>query len=253
MPDALASAFATPGLIWLIAAIAVAGIVRGFSGFGTALIFVPVAGIFLAPATVIGTIMLTGLVSTAALLPRAWGQADRREVGLLAFAALVTVPLGLMLMQAVDREIVRWTVSAIGLLTLLVLLAGWRFSRRMGVPGLLCIGAVAGVMGGLTGLTGPAIIVFYLAGQNTAQSVRANTILFLAALDVVIVGNLVIGGSLGWGTVLLALVLAVPYLATSLIGQALFDPRHERLYRAVAYAVIALALVSGLPVWNFGG
>lgn len=253
MPDLLSGALATPGLIWLLVAISVAGIVRGFSGFGTALIFVPVAGIFLPPASVIGVIMLTGLVSTAALLPRAWGQADRREVGILAFAALLTVPLGLLLMNALDRDVVRWIVSAIGAVTLAALLAGWRISGRMNLPGLLSIGALGGLLGGLTGLTGPAIIVFYLAGQNTAQIVRANTILFLAALDLVVVSNLILGQSLGWELVFIALVLAVPYFITSLIGQALFDPRHEQLYRRVAYAVIALALVSGLPLWNLGG
>ena len=56
MPDTLLQAWATPGLIWLLVAIGIAGIVRGFTGFGTALIFVPVAGIFLSPAIVIGVI-----------------------------------------------------------------------------------------------------------------------------------------------------------------------------------------------------
>jgi UPF0716 family protein affecting phage T7 exclusion len=51
-------------------------------------------------------------------------------------------------------------------------------------------------------------------------------------------------------TVILALTLAVPYFITSLIGQALFDPRHQRLYRWAAYSVIALAVLSGLPLWT---
>jgi hypothetical protein len=42
----------------------------------------------------------------------------------------------------------------------------------------------------------------------------------------------------------------VPYFLTALIGQALFDPRHERLYRWAAYAVIGLAVLSGLPLWT---
>ena len=74
MPDILAQALATPGLFWLMVAISVAGIVRGFTGFGTALIFVPVAGIFLEPERVIGVITVTGIFSAAALVPRAWGQ-----------------------------------------------------------------------------------------------------------------------------------------------------------------------------------
>lgn len=253
MPEPLAAALATPGLVWLILAISVAGIVRGFSGFGTALIFVPVAGIFLPPQVIVGVMMLTGLISSSALLPRAWGKADRREVGLLAFAALLTVPLGLWLMSRSDPVLIRWCVAVIATVTLAALVSGWRFSGRVNGPQLGGIGAAAGVIGGLTGLTGPVVILFYLAGQSSAQAVRANTILFLAALDVVIVANLLLQGVVNMGLLALAVLLALPYVTTSLIGQALFDPRHERLYRWVAYAVIALAVLSGLPIWNDGG
>lgn len=250
MPDLLADALAVPGLIWLVLTITVAGIVRGFTGFGTALIFVPVAGIFLPPATVVALITLTGVASTAALLPRAWGHADRREVGLLALTAVLTVPLGLWLIAVLDREAIRWTVSLVAGVTLVVVIAGWRYTGRLAWPGLLGIGALSGLIGGLTGLTGPAVIMFYLASQSPAQSVRANTIVFLAGLDAVIVANLALGDQLGWDIALLALILSVPYFITSLIGQALFDPAHERAYRVAAYGVIALALVSGLPIWN---
>ena len=47
MPDAALAALELPGVWWLAATLVAAGIVRGFSGFGSALIFVPVAGIFL--------------------------------------------------------------------------------------------------------------------------------------------------------------------------------------------------------------
>lgn len=145
---------------------------------------------------------------------------------------------------------IRWFVAAVAALTLGALVAGWRFSGLVSRPALIAIGAVAGVIGGLTGLTGPVVILFYLAGQSAAQSVRANTILFLAVLDVVVVANLLWRGAVEGWVILLALTLALPYLATSLIGQSLFDPRHERLYRWLAYAVIALAVLSGLPIWS---
>lgn len=246
----LADVLATPGLIWLVLTISVAGIVRGFTGFGTALIFVPVAGICLPPVAVIGVMTVTGIFSNAAVLPRAWPQAHRREVGLLALAAVVTVPIGLWLLGLIDREVIRWIVAGVAGVTLVSLIAGWRFARQISPVGLLAIGAVAGLVGGLTGLTGPIVIMFYLAGQAAVASVRANTILFLAILDVVLVVNLSLSGDLGWSTVLLACVLGVPYFITSLIGQSLFDPTYERTYRIAAYAVIALALLSGLPIWS---
>ncbi len=250
MPDAAFAALALPGFWWLAATIAVAGIVRGFTGFGTALIFVPVAGLFLPAAQVVATITMLGLASTAALLPRAWRQGNRGEVGLLILAALPTVPLGLMVLEHLDSTTVRWIVAAIGTVTLGALMSGWRYAGAVRLPMLLAIGAAAGLLGGMTGLTGPVVILFYLAGQGAAQSVRANTILFLAALDLVIVANLLLGGITTFQMVWLAGLLAVPYFVTTMIGQALFHPSRERLYRRAALAVIALAVTTGLPIWE---
>lgn len=253
MPDLLTGVLATPGLFWLIATIGAAGIVRGFTGFGTALIFVPVAAMFLPAADVVALITMTGIASTAALLPRAMRTGDVAEVGVMALAALVTVPLGLWLLSLLDQIVIRWLAAGVAGAMLGALVAGWRFSGEVRKGGLLGVGGAAGLIGGLTGLTGPAVILFYLSGAARAEIVRANTIIFLAALDVVIVANLMLRGMTDLSLFLLAMLLAVPYFATTMLGQALFDPGLERFYRWAAYGVIALAVVTGLPIWQQGG
>ena len=250
MPDWLAAALSVPGLGWMALTIGVAGIVRGFTGFGTALIFVPVAGQYLSPGDVIIVITLTGIASTSALLPRAWGQADRRDVALMAFAAMFTVPLGVWAMTSLPQDTIRWIVTGIAGATLMALVTGWRYRGAVTRPGLVAIGLGAGLAGGMTGLTGPVVILFYLAGVKAAQTVRANTILYLALLDVVVFANLLIAGVSNWQMVVVAGILAVPYFVTSLIGQHLFNPRFEKTYRWAAYAVIAVAVVSGAPLFD---
>lgn len=100
----------------------------------------------------------------------------------------------------------------------------------------------------MTGLTGPVVIIFYLANARSAEMVRANTILFLAILDVVLLVNLTLFGHAGPVVLWIAAIMGLPYLCATLIGQALFDPRLEKAYRMVAYGVVGLALVSGLPI-----
>lgn len=250
MPDWLAPVLDVPGLGWMVFTIAAAGIVRGFTGFGTALIFVPVAGQFLPAADVILIITLTGVASTAALLPRALRDADKAEVGLMALCAMLTVPLGIHLLRTLPEETIRWSVTVIAGGTLLALVTGWRYRGTVGKPGLAAIGLAAGVLGGLTGLTGPVVILFYLAGLKAARVVRANAILYLALLDAAIVVNLVLAGLSDSRMIGVAVVLGVPYFITTLIGQRLFDPTHDRAYRRMAYAVIALAVLSGAPVFD---
>ena len=48
----------------------------------------------------------------------------------------------------------------------------------------------------------------------------------------------------------LGLALAVPNLMGNWLGGWLFRPDREQLYRAAAYLAIALAALSGLPLWG---
>ena len=250
MSEALSQALGVPGLHWMLLAIGVAGLVRGFCGFGTALILVPVAGVFLEPKEVIAILALTGMASSAVILPGAWRRGDRREVAIVALAAIVAVPAGLWVLELLDRTLVRWLVALIAGGTLAALIGGWRYSGRVTLATLAAIGAAAGLAGGVTGLTGPVVILFYLAGRAAVDSVRSNTIMFLAALDVALVANLALDGTVSAAVLALAVLLSIPYTATTAIGQALFNPAHERLYRRAAYAAIAGAVGVGLPVWG---
>ncbi|EAQ10450.1 hypothetical protein BD830_103225 [Maritimibacter alkaliphilus HTCC2654] len=243
-------ALATPGLAWLAVTFVFAGVVRGFSGFGTALIFMPVGAIFLPVSTAIVVVTITGVVTWVLIVPRAFREADKAEVGVLALAAVAAAPLGVWMLTWLDREVLRWTVAVVATVTLAALVSGWRFGGRVRWPGLGAIGATAGVLGGTTGLTGPPVILFYLAGPSGAAKVRANTILFLACLDIGIIVNLLARGLVGWAEVTLAAVLAVPYALGIALGQWAFRPEAERGFRAVAYGVIGLAIVTGLPLFD---
>lgn len=248
MADALAQALSAPGFWVLVLAIAVAGLVRGFTGFGTALVFMPVAAAFVPAATAIATMVITGLFSSALLIPRAWPAARRREVATLVVGAYAALPLGTALLSMLGETALRWAVAVAATATLGALLSGWRYRNPVGPAGQLAVGAGAGALGATTGLTGPPVILFYLAGQGPVTQVRANTILFLAALDVGVLVAFLTAGLVGREAVALGVLLAVPYLATTALGQRLFRPERERAFRRAAYALIALAILSGLPV-----
>ena len=59
---------------------------------------------------------------------------------------------------------------------------------------------------------------------------------------------ILISGAADLSILWIVLLLCVPYLITTLIGKALFDPKLERIYRLAAYSVILIAVISGLPL-----
>ena len=97
MAGVLAGALATPGLPWIALAFLAAGLVRGFTGFGTALIVMPVAAVYLPMPVAIALVMFAGMFTWPLIVPRALRHADRAEVLVLAGAAVVTAPVGVWL------------------------------------------------------------------------------------------------------------------------------------------------------------
>ncbi|WP_299674400.1 sulfite exporter TauE/SafE family protein [uncultured Roseobacter sp.] len=241
---------ATPGLIWVLAATFAAGLVYGFSGFGAALVYMPVATAVIAPPLAIGAFAVSALASLVTLVPRAWKQADRPNTLLMVGAAILGAPLGIWVLRTADTVLIRWVLSAIITVTLLLLMAGWRYRAEPTKPVRAGIGAAAGVMMGSVGLNGPLVILFQLGGRDNITRSRANTLIFLTLSSLSLVPLMALQGVIGWQAVWLGLVMLLPYAAGTLVGRTLFDPDRETLYRRVAYAVVAGAVLIGLPIWN---
>ncbi|ARE38495.1 hypothetical protein RGUI_0354 [Rhodovulum sp. P5] len=250
MPEAFGAALAVPGLPFLIAVYLAAGLVRGFTGFGTALIVMPVATRALPPVEALVVLTLADIATWGTLGPRAVRQADLPEVGILSAAAVLAAPLGVALLAVLDPIPIRWGIAGVASVTLIALLSGWRYHGTVTRPGLAGIGAAAGGLGGLTGLAGPPVMLFYLAGTAGAARVRANTILFLMVLDIGVLGTLLLRDMISGRALALSLLVAVPYVLALLIGQRLFTPTRERFYRWLAYAIIALSILAGLPLFD---
>jgi hypothetical protein len=112
------------------------------------------------------------------------------------------------------------------------------------------IGGAAGFLGGVAGLPGPAVILFYMSRPLPVEVIRATILLFLFGFDFLIFGSLSVMGRVTFDSVVLGLALSVPNLLGNWLGGWLFNPKKEKLYRTAAYVVIALAALSGLPLWG---
>ena len=236
-----------PALLWLVAVAVAAGLVRGFAGFGTALVYVPLAGTVLPPLWVLVTLTVMDLVGPLPNVPRAWREGRPRRVAALGLAALAGLLPGLWLLDRISDAAFRWVVSAACLATVAAMVAGWRLARPPGRAALATTGAASGLLGGVSGLAGPPVILLHLAAPWPAAVVRANVLLYLVLWDALF-------GAVLWGTgrleaapVALGAALIVPYLLANVAGARLFAPGRERLYRGVALGLIAAAAVATVP------
>ncbi|MBY5934019.1 sulfite exporter TauE/SafE family protein [Tateyamaria omphalii] len=250
MSGMIADTLALPGFGWVLVVTMVAGVVYGFAGFGAALVYMPVATAFVPVEMAIAAFGVTALASLVSVVPRAWSQADRPNVVLMIVVATLALPLGIAILRLNDVTTMRWAVLGVTTLTLVALVLGWRYRAAPTRAARVSVAAATGVVGGATGLVGPIMVLFQLSGQEGVARARANTLVFLTITGLLTVPLMAMQGLLTVEAVVLGLMLIVPYGVASRIGQALFDPAMQVLYRRVAYVIIAVAIVMGLPVFG---
>src|SRR6202051_313537 len=161
----------------------VSGTARGFSGFGSALIFMPLASSMAAPQLVAALLLIIDFVGAAPLVPNAWKQADRRATAVMVSGALVGVPIGTYFLSRLDPVTTRWIISGFVFALLLLLLSGWRYRGRDHAAISIGIGGLSGFCSGLAQTGGPPIVGYWLGRPVASVIARANILLFFAAFD----------------------------------------------------------------------
>lgn len=227
-----------------------AGLVRGFSGFGGAMIFVPVASALYSPPLAVAVMFLVDTPITAPLAFRAMKQCQWRPVLLIFAGAAATVPLGAWLLLHADPTPVRWAISLLILASVAAMATGWRYARAPGPFGTFAIGNASGLTSGLASLGGPPVILFWLGGGGAAAIVRANiiTFFFLNAVNTALAFTT--QGLFTPERVGMAVALAPIYVLAIFLGARGFRFAGEVFYRRLALGLCALSAGASLPLWS---
>ncbi len=232
---------------WLIAAITLtAGIIRGFAGFGSAMLMAPIFASLIGPAPTVITVVLVEMLVSIQLFPPARRACDWRLIGPMAIAACLLMPVGAWLLGNVDPAIIVKVVSAIVILFVVVLASGWRYRGGQTVPAAVTVGAISGAMMSTTSVGGPPVLLFLLSGTSPPEVQRANIIVYYFLTQIVLLAVVAIAQPVSLAVWVRAALMIVPILAGSWVGAHLFPKADAVVYRRVALAILFCAGVFGL-------
>lgn len=225
----------------------ISGTARGFSGFGSALIFMPLASSIAAPRLVAALLLIIDFIGAAPLVPNAWRKADRKATAIMALGALVGVPIGTWFLSRLEPVTTRWIISAFVLALLLLLLSGWRYRGKDHTAISIGIGGLSGFCSGLAQTGGPPIVGYWLGRPIASVIQRANIVPFFAASDFFSLVSYALTGLITTDAIRFSLVVGPVYGIGVWFGASLFGRASETLFRAICYALIAAAVLIGLP------
>jgi uncharacterized membrane protein YfcA len=244
-------ALAGDGVAVLLAATLLGGLVRGFTGFGFAMVFMPLASVVLGPVAALGLIWFIDLPVALPVAARSARHAEWREIVPLLVTATLALPAGVWLLTWLDRETMRWVLALLVLAAVGLMASGWRYHGRPTVSLSLGVGALSGLCNGMASIGGMPLAVFWLGAQrNDRHKTRANLQTFFG------ISTFISGAVLWWKGILTlqALLTAVPLFAVYAIGfwggVHGFRLASEASFRRGAYLVIFLSALVSLPLWD---
>jgi hypothetical protein len=237
-----------PSTLGVLAVAAFAGLVRGFTGFGAALVFVPLASAVVGPQTAVIMLWLGETLPTLPIVLPALRECNWRQVAPVAAGYALAVPGGVWLLAQGDPLVLRWFMAGLVGLMLVLLMSGWRYAGEPRPAIGVGVGAVSGFFGGATQLAGPPVLVYWLGGPDRHWRVRANVIVFFALGEIFSGISYAAGGLFTGDRIARGVVMAPIYAATILIGARGFRLASETTFRRIAFALIALAAVVSLPL-----
>jgi uncharacterized membrane protein YfcA len=229
---------------------ALSGFVRGFSGFGSALIYIPLIAAIYEPRIAAPTLLLIDLAGSTPFTIRELPRCNWREVAPVTTAAALAVPLGTMALVLIDPIVLRWAIAALVLGLLAVLVSGWRYHGAPTLPVSVGVGLFAGFGSGAVQIAGPAVIIFWLGGTSNTVTVRANLMVFFMLMDFITGAAYAAQGIMTTDVLALSVLLGVPFIVAMWGGARWFHGASDAAYRRAAYAIIAVSALVSLPLWD---
>jgi uncharacterized membrane protein YfcA len=239
--------FADIGLWTAIGVTLVAGLMRGFAGFGSAMLMAPIFAILFGSADMIVTVVAIELVVSLQLFPQVRGHADWKTLAPMSIAACAAMPAGVWLLASVDKNAIVTGVSAIIVGFVVLMWSGWKYHGRRSPYASAAVGAISGAMMATTSVGGPPVLLYLLSGKDPPSVNRANIVTYYFLTQFLLILIVLATGVAGWDALARAAVLFPVMIAGAYMGGRLFHGLgSERLYRNVALVILFATGTFGL-------
>ncbi len=225
-----------------LAALAVlaSALIRGYAGFGVALMMVPSLSILYGPVEAIAVMIMVGFVGQSQLFPGAARTAHWPELGPLLIALIASVPVGTLILFAADPQIMRRAIGVLVVGASVILATGWTYGgRRDSVQGAI-VGVLSGLITGSTGLGAPVAAVYFLSGPYAPKVQRANIIIAMCTLIVVMLVPFAWSGNIDQSTIARSIALSPIAIIGTWLGNRLFHIARQEHYKRYALGLLVI-------------
>ncbi len=220
-----------------------AGLIRGFTGFGGPAFMLAILTIFFPPISVISKILVVDFFASIYLFQQHFRKIHWPSVIKIALPTILVAPMGHWLLMEIDPGVAKRIIAVTISLSCILMLAGFRYRKKMNTLFLVILGVISGIVFGGTYIALLTVVVVLL-GPYDKEEGRTLIIAwsFFAALAFALASGY--NGTTTGTDVMIALPGAATYVLGTWIGSLGFRQSSEKTFRGVA--ILTLLAVSVL-------
>lgn len=231
-----------------------AGIIRGYSGFGFAMVCALTLTYVFPPSQITPMVLCMDVTASAWLFWKTRKNVDWKGLRLIGLGALIFLPLGTYALVIVPANPMRILISLVILILCIALVRQKKAIRVPGPAATTGVGMCSGFLTGLAALGGPPVILFYFSSDRPVAVSRASMIAFFLMVDIMALVSSLFYGLLTPRVLSLSVGLFIPLGFGIGIGNYLFNRyaneaafRKQVILFLMVFALISLAKFTFFP------
>lgn len=232
-------------ILWICLVVAGASATQAISGFGFALIAVPLLSLFIDPQVAVVLATVVGAFSSTFQAVADRRHANKSLVQRLALSAYMGMPFGLFVFIVVSESILRFIVGLVVLLAAIALIRGFSISQSNKKLDWI-MGWASGVLATSTSTNGPPLVFLLQAKKLSPESFRAsiNIVFSLTSFGAILLfalsGNITSDDFAG-------IAISIPMLLIGLaIGFKLRSRINAQQFRILVFVLLIVSALSAL-------
>jgi uncharacterized membrane protein YfcA len=233
-------------LIVTVTSVFIAGTIRGYSGFGFAMVAVTSISLVLPPAHVVPLVLILEVLASIRLVPQVWRNIDWYSLRWLLAGSLFATPFGAYLLANIPALPMRVSISLLVLVAAILLLHGWAWKRMPGRPLIFATGVACGILNGAAAIGGPPVILLYLSSPAGVTVSRASIIAYFLGIDAMCLAMASIQGLTTYKTLLMTVVCLLPLLFGIAVGSRMFNKVDKKSFRHHVLILLIILSIAGL-------
>ncbi len=219
--------------------------IRGLTGFGMAIILVPVLALALLPVESVMIANVLGVLIGLSEIRRLVREAEKSAWVICAMVVLATPP-GLWLLTVTEADLARLIIALVAVFAFAIVLVPQSTRAVHGPIATGGVGLLSGLMTGFAGMPGPPVVPYYVGRDLPRAVMTASMLLIFTVAAATGLGAGAVLGNLDWGLAGLALALFPAVLLGNWVGARTSGRVSDRAWRICVGLVLGAVAFTAL-------